>query len=69
MNGTLELTHEEYKIKKKWSKKTQLERNQGIDKLLDEILGGRLPYDIIEDKKFEAVILAKMILRRSSSKE
>ena len=64
MTGMLKSTKNiKYEIKKKWSNKSRAEKNQRVNILIDEVLSGNLPYDMIEDKKTEAAIIAGMILR------
>jgi len=58
-----------FEIKKKWSNTSKEEKNQRINTLIDEVLAANLPYDIIEDKRFEAKIIAEMILRKDGPRK
>jgi len=65
MTGTLEIKSTiRYDIIKKWASKSHIQKNARIDTLLDEILKSDLAYDIIEQKKIEATVIAEMILRK-----
>jgi len=64
MTGTLEVNKTtRYDIIKKWANKSHIQKDARVDVLLDEILKSDLAYDIIEEKKIEAVVIAEMILR------
>jgi len=65
MNGTLEIKKvTRYDIIKKWASKSITEKNKRINKLISEILDKNTAYDVLEDKKFEAKVIAEMILRK-----
>ena len=65
MTGTLEINKTtRYDIIKKWASKSHIQKNARINFLIIEILEADLAYDVIEDMKVEAVIIAEMILRK-----
>lgn len=64
MTDMLEAVDFRTEIIKKYAKYSIQERNRVINNLISEILENNLPFDEIEEKKEEAKILAKTILRR-----
>ena len=68
MTGTLECTRSQYDIVRKWASKSKTEREAGVNEMIDQVLSGDLPYDTLEDIKYEAKILSEMILRNNGNK-
>ena len=64
MTGMLKSTDVDYDIIKKWANTSLEEKNQKINKLLDEIFSNKLSYLEIEQKKIEAYTIATMIVRK-----
>jgi len=65
MIGTLEIKETtRYDIIKKWASKSYVQKNARINSLITEIVKGDLAYDVLENKKIEAKVIADMILRK-----
>lgn len=65
MTGTLEINKTtRYDIIKKWASKPHIQKDARINFLITEILEENLPYDVLADRKMEAVIISEMILRK-----
>lgn len=64
MNGMLDTSIDSrYDIIKKWANKSKVQKEKRVNKLIDDIVSNELPYDIIEDAKFEAQTIAEMLIR------